>query len=228
MAARMQRSSGERFTVVDMGGGFGVPLYNGEDFLSLGAFSPLLAAAVERYRKVHPWTERLLVESGRFLVAGAGALVTRVVDVKDAGGYRFVILDGGIHALGGRDGYFGARPTPMRVIRAGPSGECAAQGTKGLSEQTFCGPLCTPADRLALRVLTDEARPGDLAVFYVAGAYGLTASAGAFLSRGFPAEVMVRGGEARLIRPALDGGRLLAQQVEVSACCGRESVSAAV
>jgi diaminopimelate decarboxylase len=52
------------------------------------------------------------------------------------------------------------------------------------------GPLCTPLDLLADRMELAEAHPGDLVVVFQSGAYGLTASATAFLGHPPPAEVL--------------------------------------
>jgi diaminopimelate decarboxylase len=125
-------------------------------------------------------------------------MLTRVVDVKRSCGKLFVLVDGGIHVIGGRDAYLGARCGPFRVVR---QGEFVETGEGG-EPVTICGPLCTPFDRLAARVKVPPLREGDLLVFYLAGAYGATASAGMFLSRGFPAEVVATDGELVPVRRA--------------------------
>ena len=53
------------------------------------------------------------------------------------------------------------------------------------------GPLCTPLDLLADRMELAAAEPGDLAVVFQSGAYGLTASPIQFLSHPAPVEVLV-------------------------------------
>lgn len=183
--------TGFKPSVVDIGGGFGVPLYHGEHYLDMERAGEALSGMIREHLDKNPWTRRILVESGRYLTASSGVFVTRVVDVKTVRGRIFAVTDGGIHAIGGRDAYFGSRATPMRVI--GRAGE-------PLAEVTVCGPLCTPADRLANRVSIPLPEPGGLIAFYNAGAYGPTASAGLFLSRGFPAEVISDGGQAKPVK----------------------------
>jgi diaminopimelate decarboxylase len=63
------------------------------------------------------------------------------------------------------------------------------------------GPLCTPLDLLADQMELAQAGPGDLAVVFQSGAYGLTASPGAFLSHPAAVEVLV-GSDAAAGQPA--------------------------
>ena len=65
---------------------------------------------------------------------------------------------------------------------------------------TVTGPLCTPNDTLAKAVKLPDVVPGDLLAVELSGAYGPTASPGLFLSHGFPAEVLLDGGTAHLVR----------------------------
>jgi diaminopimelate decarboxylase len=62
------------------------------------------------------------------------------------------------------------------------------------------GPLCTPNDSLLKHVQLPDLVPGDLVGVLRSGAYGPSASPGLFLSHGFPAEVLVSGGRAYLVR----------------------------
>lgn len=203
IASMLQMESGVRFDTVDMGGGFGVPLYDGEGQIDSAALREGLDALLSLYLTKFPHACRFLVESGRFLAARAGVFLTRVVDVKSVAKKTFVVVDGGIHAIGGRDGYLGARVSPMTVL-----------GRRGgeADEVTVCGPLCTPADRIAARVLLPLPVPGDIIAVHVAGAYGATASAGFFLSRGFPAEALYSGGSLSLARRAIGAEILMEAQ----------------
>ncbi len=205
-ADRLQRTTGQTFTFVDVGGGFGTPLYEGEEELDLASLALALNKLIGRYLVKYPGTI-IAMESGRYLVAGAGVLVTRVLDVKRNGGKLFVIVDGGLHVLGGRDGYYGARCTSFRLLGA---------GGRGVETFTVCGPLCTPLDRLASDVEGEVPRPGDLLAFYLAGAYGPTAGPGLYLSRGFPAEVLADENGFNLMRPPTDLAQLVGGQMTSS------------
>lgn len=202
-ADRLQRESQREFSFVDVGGGFGIPYYEREEALDLESLRSPLVTLFEEYWRKHPGTE-IAVESGRFLVAQAGVFVARVVDVKDSWGQRFVIVDGGINVFGGYDLYGGARPLPIRVVGH------EADPPEAL---TLCGPLCTPMDRLAANILLPVPKPGDLIAFYLAGAYGFTASPGLFLSHGFPCEILLYEGELVEIRRRASYDSLFAEQI---------------
>ena len=191
LSDELQQRSGKPFEFVDLGGGFGVPYYETDQALDLTKLCCSLTDLVGEYRQRYPATETIAVESGRFLVGPAGMFVTRVVDIKRFREQCFVILDGGINAFGGIDRYAGSRPMPIRVL---------GSDADSLEALTLCGPLCTPLDRLAASVLLPMPRTGSLVVFYLAGAYGYTASPGLFLSHGFPCEVLATGEELVLIR----------------------------
>ncbi len=187
-AAEIERASRSVFEVLDVGGGFGIPLYNGEGELCLEKVANGFSELAGRRYAEFPRTRRLLAESGRYIAASCGVMLTTVVDVKKVHGRNFAITDGGIHAIGGRDGYYGARAVPMRVL---------LREEEPHEEVTVCGPLCTPADRLANRVLMPLPRPGDVIALYQAGAYGPTASAGRFLSMDYPREEVIGGDEVQ-------------------------------
>lgn len=201
-AERLQEQSGAQFRFVDLGGGFGIPQYDREEALDGPRLRRGLQALIEDYRAKHPWTEEIAFESGRFIAARAGVLLCSVVDCKERNGELFVVLDGGISSIGGRDGYAGARSMPLLLL---------AQSSHTVSA-TFCGPLCTPMDRLAAQVLTPRPAPGQVVALFLAGAYAYSASPGLFLSHGYCAEVGVNRGHARLLRPRQDINTLLDSQ----------------
>jgi len=158
----------------DLGGGFAVPSFD------LGTFA----------RTVRPWVaEReleLIVEPGRWLVADAGILLTRVLWWKD-GTPGHWICDAGMAQLL-RPALYGAEH-PIRVVGGG-----SAEAGSGDVD----GPLCENADRLG-RNRTLSAGPGDLLAVERSGAYGM-AMASSYASDLRPAEVVVQDGRDRLTR----------------------------
>ena len=185
VADELQQKSSNEFRFIDVGGGLGIPYYDGDEEPGWDALRAPLANLIDEYLRKHPQTETLAVESGRFLVGPSGVFLARVLDVKLSGDKWFAILDGGTNVFGGDNRYRGFRPTPVRVL-----------GNESTTAQplTLCGPLCTSADQLAVDTLLPLPGIGDLVAFYQAGAYGLTASPGLFLSRGFTCEVLVHDG----------------------------------
>lgn len=203
MADYLQQNSGQELTFIDVGGGFGIPYFDRESEPDWDALIIPLADLVDQYRLKHPCTKTFAFESGRFLIGPAGVLVTSVVDVKHREDMCFVILDGGINIFGGEDQYRGFRPPPVRVL---------CEDGRANEAITLCGPLCTPADRLAVDTLLPLPRSGELVAFYQAGAYRFTASPGLFLSHGFPCEVLAHEGQLSLIRERMTPERFLADQ----------------
>ncbi len=159
---------------VDLGGGFAVPDFPLRDFAAmLRAFAEVIG---ER---------QLLLEPGRFLVAESGTLLTRVLHVKK-GPTTHVICDAGMADLL-RPALYGARH-PLRVL--GKAGEAVTVDLDG--------PLCENADRLGRAVALPSTEPGDLLAVGEAGAYGYAMSSH-YASSLRPAEVVLDGGEARLV-----------------------------
>lgn len=160
---------------LDIGGGFAVP-----DF-PLDRFAARLL----------PFVERLgldaVVEPGRYLVAEAGVLLTRVLHRK-GGGLEHVIADAGMAELI-RPALYGAEH-PIRMVGR-------TEGAALIADVD--GPLCENADRLGRGVALPDPRPGDLLAVGRAGAYGLTMASN-YASSLRPAAVVVSGGEARLAR----------------------------
>ncbi|MFJ5262525.1 type III PLP-dependent enzyme [Streptomyces sp. NPDC088387] len=183
MAAGLQKALGVTFRLVDIGGGFAAPYaVQGER----PVYGTLRAALGETLDEHFPgWRDgapRIACESGRYLVADSGTLLTTVVNVKDSRGQRYLVLDAGINTFGGMSGL--GRIMPVNVE---PHESVGTDGTPA----SLAGPLCTPGDLLARNVfLPSEA--GDLLTVPNAGSYGPTASLLMFLGRPAPAEVVVR------------------------------------
>ncbi|GAA1935243.1 pyridoxal-dependent decarboxylase, exosortase A system-associated [Nocardioides hwasunensis] len=169
---------------VNLGGGFGIPYFEKDERLDLGAVGDNLERLCsERLRPVLG-DIRIGIELGRYLVGEAGVYVTRVVDRKMSRGTTYVVVDGGMHHQLAASGNFG------QVIRR--NYPIATDGAAREPEEvTVVGSLCTPLDLLGDRVRLPRVEVGDLVVVHQAGAYGLTASPTAFLGHPAPAEVLV-------------------------------------
>ncbi|MFD7112906.1 type III PLP-dependent enzyme [Streptomyces microflavus] len=190
---------------VDFGGGLGVAYFENEKDLDTDALGKGLSDPVTAFRDRHPGC-RLIMEIGRFLTARAGTYVTRALYVKESLGESFVVADGGTnhHMAAVGIGSFVKRNFPVRHLGR-------PQARAGRS-YTITGPLCTPNDTLAKRASLPEVAPGDLLGVERSGAYGPTASPGLFLSHGYPAEILVHQGRARLVRERDTPEDLIARQ----------------
>lgn len=183
--------------VVNLGGGFGVPYFPGQeamdvDALSRGVGSTIAAFAESnlRYRNA-----RFILELGRYLIGMFGVYVTRVLDVKETRGARFVIMDGGMHHCFAATGNFG-----QLVKKNYPVVNLSRE-----SEPSNCelvGPLCTPLDSMARKLPLGDVQVDDLICFNNCGAYAYTASPLLFLGHDTPVELVRSAGEVSEARPA--------------------------
>jgi diaminopimelate decarboxylase len=123
---------------------------------------------------------------GRYLVGEAGIYVARVVDRKVSRGQVFLVTDGGLHHHLSASGNFGQVVRKNYPVTIGTRAGAADQEVASV-----VGPLCTPLDLLADRMLLPVAREGDLVVVFQSGAYGASASPQAFLGHPACAEVLV-------------------------------------
>ncbi len=169
---------------LNVGGGFGVPYFPGEQPLDLAPVVDNLHTLCER--AAQEIGAPIVIELGRYLVAHAGLYVCRVLERKESCGQVFLITDGGLHHHLAASGNFG------QVLRKNyPVAVANRIGAPLDTVQSVVGPLCTPLDLLAERMMLAAAVPGDLVAVFQSGAYGLTASPTAFLSHPVPAEILV-------------------------------------
>ncbi len=184
LAARLAEEAGAAPPLINLGGGFGVPYFAGDQVLDVERVGTALGEAIAGRPAILADT-RFALELGRWLVAECGVYLTRVIDRKESGGEVFLVCDGGLHHQLAATGNFGTvvrRNYPLALARA--MGEMAAE------EVSVVGPLCTPLDRIGDRVGLPYAEPGDLIAVFLAGAYGATASPAAFLGHPPAAELL--------------------------------------
>lgn len=195
LAIELARHAPAPVRTLNIGGGFGIPYFPGEQPLDLAPIGEHLAALSRRTAEALPEAS-LVIELGRYLVGEAGLYVCRVIDRKVSRGQVFLVTDGGLHHHLAASGNFGQvlRKNYPVVIGNRVHGERREVAS-------VVGPLCTPLDLLADRMELAEAREGDLVAVFQSGAYGFTASPHAFLSHPAPVEVLVRDGMAVAERP---------------------------
>ena len=185
LAARLTAEIGAPLPHLNMGGGFGIPYFHGDETLDVAAVGAALAERFEAPPAELEGTE-FAIELGRYLVGEAGVYLTRIVDRKESHGQVFLVTDGGLHHQLAASGNFGT------VVRRNyPVAIANRFGEAPVEEANVVGCLCTPLDRLADQALLPRAEVGDLVAVFCAGAYGATASPFAFLSQGPAREVLV-------------------------------------
>ncbi len=170
---------------LNIGGGFGIPYFPGETTLDLAPVVENLKQLNQQFSDDFSATE-IILELGRYLVGDAGVFVSKVTDVKTSRNERFAIVDGGLHHHLAASGNFG------QVIRKNyPVAIGNKMSHSREQEVSVVGPLCTPLDILAKKMMLPTVEIDDLIVIFQSGAYGFTASPKEFLSHQPPVEVLV-------------------------------------
>lgn len=188
------RRDGLGIRSINIGGGFGAH-YDGSE-------APRAAAYAERIVPLLAGRGlEVLLEPGRSIAANAGVLLTRTLYTKASGDRQFVIVDAAITELL-RPALYGSFHFVWPVRPAGgltPPSRSRGLCLEGTVRVDVVGPVCESADFLAKdRHLPPVAR-GDLLCVFSAGAYGFVMSS-QYNSRPRVPEVLVEGGEAKLIR----------------------------
>ncbi len=195
---RQLHRDGIQVRSIDAGGGLGIDYHGGN-------FDP--AASVRKYvsainEALVGFEGRLLLEPGRFLVAQAGALITKVLNVKQNGKKTFVVTDAAMNDL--------IRPALYQAYH-----EIVPVKPKAGRPRTvdIVGPVCESGDFFARDRKLATVHPGDLVALLDAGAYGMAQSSN-YNTRFRPAEVLVEGNRARLIRRRETIADLLAPEMD--------------
>jgi len=181
------RKDGLPIRFLDAGGGLGIEYHAAQPFdpeAKVQQYADALRQAVSGLDNL-----MLLLEPGRFLVAQAGALVTRVLFVKKNGEKTFVITDAGMNDL--------IRPTLYQAHHE--IVPVAATKSRRRMVADVVGPVCETGDFFARDRELAAVKPGDLVAILDAGAYGMSLASN-YNTRPRAAEVLVEGKWARLIR----------------------------
>jgi diaminopimelate decarboxylase len=197
IAKRLADAHDHTFSLVNLGGGFGIPYFAGHEAMDVDALAAAVGAAIEEFAAAEPrfGDTRFAIELGRYLIGMFGMYVARVVDVKENRGKRFVILDGGMNHVFPATGNFG-----QLVKKNYPVRNLSRLDDPQTVSQEIVGPLCTPMDSLARDLRLPSAEPGDLIGFLNCGAYSFSASPLLFLGHHTPLELVHRRGGVEVAR----------------------------
>lgn len=181
---RELRRAGHKIQYVDAGGGLGIP-YQGPQAPFTDQVTAYAKAVIESLRKLDVC---LLLEPGRSIVGPAGVLLTRVIYRKTNDGKNFLIVDAAMNDLI-RPSLYGAYHEIVPLREAASKTELT----------DVVGPICETGDFFARDRELPIMQEGDLLAILDTGAYGSVLSSN-YNTRGRPAEVLVEGARARIIR----------------------------
>jgi diaminopimelate decarboxylase len=188
------RADDHELTRLDIGGGLGVPYAHEKNLPTPEQYGALVT------RLTKDLGVSLIAEPGRLIAANAGALVSRVIYVKDGETRRFAVLDAGMNDLI-RPALYDAHHEILSV-KENTSGPAA--------RYDVVGPVCESSDLFARDYLMPPLASGDLVAIMTAGAYGAV-MASAYNARTPAAEVLVKGDAWSVVRPKLDDDALIRQ-----------------
>ena len=185
LADRLATFAPQPVRLLNIGGGFGIPYFPGDQPLDIAPIGANLAKQLPKIKGRFPEAE-IVIEFGRYLVGEAGIYVCEIIDKKISRGETFLITNGGLHHHLAASGNFGQVVRKNYPVVIGNKVVGKARETASV-----VGPLCSPLDTLASQMDLAKAEIGDLVVVLQSGAYGLTASPLNFLSHPVPGEIMV-------------------------------------
>lgn len=180
------RSDGHPIDILDMGGGLGIDYSRGREQLPIPDELTLAVAPV-----LSELGLRLFLEPGRSLVGRAGALIGRVLGVKESGLKNFLVTDASMAQL--------IRPCLYGAYHHIELLDESATGPSAVFD--VVGPICESSDFLGQGRQLPTPRTGDGIIVYDAGAYGFAMSSRYNLHLGC-AEYLVDGESIRMVRRA--------------------------
>ncbi|PSQ18574.1 diaminopimelate decarboxylase [Halobacteriales archaeon QS_8_69_26] len=197
LAGRIDGAVDGGLEFVDAGGGLGVPYRPDRDPLALDAAADVVREALSGV------DADLRLEPGRYLVADAGVLLTRVNTRKETPGTVVAGVDASLATLV-RPAMFDAYH-PIRNLSADggdPAGGASGSGEDRPTEEvTVGGPVCSGADTFCSDRSLARPERGDVLAIGMAGSYGYEL-ASRFHCRPLPGEVALRDGDVTVSRRA--------------------------
>jgi len=177
------RADGHDISVIDLGGGLGIP-YDRES-----SKPPLPTEYGQMAKRIIGHLGcKIIIEPGRLLVGNAGILVSKVIYVKQGENRKFLIIDAAMNDLVRPSMYDAYHEIVAVKEHEGPT-----------SPYDIVGPVCETGDTFARDRDLPDLSAGDLVAIRSAGAYGAVMSS-TYNTRRLIPEVLVKGGKYAIIR----------------------------
>lgn len=190
-AAEMKQKYGFTLKELNVGGGFALQYTMAAPVPPVATYAGAIAEAINRHcQELALETPRLVIEPGRAIVGRAGVALYTVGVIKDIPGVRrYVTVDGGM----------GDNIRPALYDAAYEAVVANKMKDAEAGKVTVAGKFCESGDVLIRDIGLPEVSPGDILAVAASGAYCL-AMASNYNASLKPAVVMVKDGEARLVR----------------------------
>jgi diaminopimelate decarboxylase len=158
---------------VDLGGGFGINYEKNHNDLDIVNLGKLVSSVFKNV----PY--KVSFEPGRYLIARAGIIITKILTTKNNGGINFLIIDAGMQTL--------LRPAMYAALHR-------VEALNDLQEKninyTVAGPICESSDIIAKDIQLPMQKSDNYLVIHDVGAYGASMASN-YNSRGLPTEILV-------------------------------------
>jgi diaminopimelate decarboxylase len=187
---------------IDLGSGFKVPYKADDPETDIELLGKKLSEVFSQFAREKGRDLEVWFEPGKFLVSQCGYFVVKANVIKQTPATVFVGVNSGFNHLI-RPMFYDSYHHIVNISNP--------EGPERI--YTVVGNICE-TDTFAWDRKLNEVKEGDLLAFYNAGAYGFEMSSN-FNSRLKPAEVMMIGGEAKLIRKRDEFSDLLRGQIEI-------------
>ena len=183
-ALEIFKNNNIQINYLDLGGGFGVT-YQNENEIDLNKLSNLIN------KLFGDENLKISIEPGRYLVANAGVLITKILTIKKSGSINYLITDAGMQTL--------IRPALYNAIHKIISFE----KNDDKKVYTIAGPICESSDVFSKNIELPIQETGNFLAICDTGAYG-SVMASNYNSRSLPAEVLINDNKYSVIRKKED------------------------
>ncbi|HSN58092.1 MAG TPA: hypothetical protein VLR72_01290, partial [Clostridiaceae bacterium] len=200
LALFCKETIGLEMEFINFGGGLGIAYSSADMPLDIDALSEECEALTLSFKE--KLNARLLIETGRFAVCAAGLYVTRIADIKESIGTKYLIVEKGLNGF--------SRPSIAELIA---SYSCTSdlkgseplftakdafdfyipEGDDRLLEKvSIVGSLCTATDIMVKDALLPKAKIGDMVAVSKAGSYSYSLSPLLFASHPLPLQFYLK------------------------------------
>ncbi len=179
-ASKILENHNIKFDYLDLGGGFSVNS-NNEKEIDFNKLSILI-------KKIFSDTKyKISFEPGRYLVANAGILVTKILTSKTNGLVNYLITDAGMQTF--------LRPALYNAFHK----IIPLKQNNNIKKYTVAGPICESSDVFAKNISLSKQKTGGYLAVCGTGAYGFVMASN-YNAKGLPAEILIYNDRYAIIR----------------------------